>query len=56
MFWSTTIFRELQYPRQSHNYLNTVVCIPGACACVGVNKLSDLTTCMVQIQSKLQIF
>ena len=30
MFRSTTIFRELQYPRQSHYYLNTVVCILSA--------------------------
>jgi len=26
-----------------------------SCACVGVNKLSDLTTCTVQIQSSLKI-
>ena len=30
-----------------------VFLIKYSCACVGVNKLSDLTTCTVQIQSSL---
>ena len=29
-----------------------VFLIKYSCACVGVNKLSDLTTCTVQIQSR----
>jgi len=32
------------------SFLN-VFLIKYSCACVGVNKLSDLTTCTVQIQS-----
>ena len=31
-----------------------VFLIKYSCACVGVNKLSDLTTCTVQIQSQIQ--